>query len=63
MKFDQAGYEFEHGLFGGEEEAYGVSLGMTAANQALEGCKSLDPASDSSYDDKYAPPYPFISPA
>lgn len=59
--FEQAGYEFEPGLFGGEEERIAYSLGKTATQQALEGCESIDPASDSVYDDNYAPPYPFVS--
>ena len=55
--FEQGGFDFGNA----EEEFRAGFAGSTAAQEALEGCESLDPASDSIYDDNYAPPYPFVS--
>lgn len=54
---DQAGLDFD----GIEEELIAAFGGGAAAQDALEGCESTDPAADSVVKEGYAPPYPFVS--
>lgn len=54
---EQAGIEFA----GIEEEIIAGFAGTAAAQDALEGCTSEDPAADSISREGYAPPYPFVS--
>jgi hypothetical protein len=44
-----------------EEEWRAGFAGAAAAQDALEGCTSEDPAADSISREGYAPPYPFVS--
>jgi hypothetical protein len=54
---EQAGLEFD-----AVEEELRAGFGGTAAAQgALEGCESTDPAADSVVQEGYVPPYPFVS--
>lgn len=43
------------------EEFEAAWLGARAADQALQGCTSDEPVSDSFGDDSYAPPHPWVS--
>lgn len=54
---EQAGLEFDSI----EEELRAAFMGTAAAQAALEGCTSEDPAADSISMEGYVPPYPFVS--
>lgn len=54
---EQAGIDFD----AVEEELTAAFAGSAAAQNALEGCQSDDPAADSFSKEGYAPPHPFVS--